>query len=808
MNDENDNPQLLTTMTNNCIDSDNTSSTTTVIVIDDDFVTTRRPLRQRRRDEKKSNNNDDTDDDDEDTDDDAIPIPLATATVMSSRDKGGKKNDRERKNDKRTRRRTRVRDYGVIQRRRLLLVSSTERQLQQQQQQQECERTPPRSFDDIRKLSTAANTITTSTTSQKSITIIKKKNDDNDDDATATITASINDSGSSSIPIPTTAIAQVVAKRLYHITIIVLVMNEILLLLQYHTSSTTTMTTVQLILDRVAMLGWTHRVHHVAFVFVHIVKGIVFTIQYATTKITTSIMKMRQQQYQQHQVTLSTTISFLWMALQFAWHFGIVLLCCLAILPLFDNNTCTTNNNDYSTCDLSPFIKWSSSTQQQHYDWWYSTTTTTNATTKNVIIVTHPRYSIVDILINKVYQQITASIKTKITERVIREAYYGLLRPFHFHTKLRKLLRALHYIKFIGPLIGTCNKCRGHVLDMIAKRRLYCKSKLAQKYWTRVIDELSCQTNQERVVLILQRRFREKRERISRRRFALLSSSSSQILNTNTIDNVQHLHDRMRTQLADECLKSKTSLRKIELIEEKQKLLQQITMLDRGNITQHKHTERTRKKRLLLSPRTNFAVLWKYVTISCALIEISQFIFAPSLVGEMKKMPLDVFLGKVIMIGQRGYNSIFYYNDNVLIVVSHIVITTLVATINTITFLDVFITFFTGEIIAQTSTSTANNNTVTPSSSTVVLVPKSFFTRWIIPGIGLQLIVNPTMSLFSSGAKYLFVHVIVMQNHHGIVVGPSLLLHLLLSIMPFVIVIYDRILDVIFDFVERQNTKK
>jgi hypothetical protein len=244
--------------------------------------------------------------------------------------------------------------------------------------------------------------------------------------------------------------------------------------------------------------------------------------------------------------------------------------------------------------------------------------------------------------------------------------------------------------------------------------------------------------------------------------------------------------------LADECLKSKTSLRKIELIEEEHKLLQQITMLDRINITQHEHKERTRKKRLLLSPRTNFAVRWKFLTIVCAVIEISQFIFAPSLAGELKKMPLEMFLDKVIINGQqRGYNSIFYYNDNVIIVLSHIVISTLVATINTITFLDVFITFFTGEIVRQkTSKTTIDNNTVTRPSSKVLLVPKSFFTRWIIPGIGLQLIVNPTMSLFSSWVKDLFVHVI-----GG--VGPSLCLHLLLSIMPFVIVMYDRILDVI-----------
>jgi len=773
----------------NCNDSTNiTSSTTIDIVIDDDFVTTRRSLRQPRRDEKTSNNDDDTDDGEN-----AIPIPLATATVMISRDEGRKKKERERNDDKRTRRRTRVRDHDVVQRRRLLLLSSSdERRLQQR----ESNRTPPRSFDGIKKLCAAANT-----------TIINK-NDDDFAAATATaatITASINSSSSSS-SISSTHVTTVIArlvKWLYNITMLILVMHEILLLQYYHNNSNTPSssssaaaktidTTVQLIIDSITMIGWTSRVHHVAFVCVHIVKGIVFAIQYATTKTTTrtkATTKMRRQQ--QHVITMSTIISFLW----FASTFGVVFLCWLAILPLFDSNN--TNNDDYSTSDFSPFIKWSSYSTQQQYDWWYSTTTTTSATAIHVITVTHPRYSIVDILTRNAYQQFTTSVKTRITERVIREAYYGLLRPFHFHTKLRKLLRALHYIKFIGPLIGTCNKCRGHILDMIVKRRLYCKSKIAQNYWTSVINNLSHQTKQERVVLLLQRRFRERRKSVTRRRFALLSSSSSsssqQTSNTATAeDNVIHQHhDRIRSHLADECLKSKTSLRKIELIEEEHKLLRQITMLDGINITQHKHKERTRKKRLLLSPRTNFAVRWKFLTIICAVIEISQFIFAPSLAGELKKMPLEMFLGKVIINGkQREYNSMFYYNDNVIIVLSHIVISTLVAIINTITFLDVFITFFTGEIVRQTSKTTINNNTVTQPSSKVLLVPKSFFTRWIIPGIGLQLIVNPTMSLFNSWVKDLFVHVI-----GG--VGPSLCLHLLLSIMPFVIVMYDRILDVI-----------
>jgi hypothetical protein len=49
--------------------------------------------------------------------------------------------------------------------------------------------------------------------------------------------------------------------------------------------------------------------------------------------------------------------------------------------------------------------------------------------------------------------------------------------------------------------------------------------------------------------------------------------------------------------------------------------------------------------------------------------------------------------------------------------------------VSCICFLDVFVTFFTGEITEDTG----------------VLVPKAFFTRWILPGVVLQMLVNPMM---------------------------------------------------------------
>ena len=54
--------------------------------------------------------------------------------------------------------------------------------------------------------------------------------------------------------------------------------------------------------------------------------------------------------------------------------------------------------------------------------------------------------------------------------------------------------------------------------------------------------------------------------------------------------------------------------------------------------------------------------------------------------------------------------------------------------ISVICFLDVFVTFFTGEL----------------SPDTGVLEPKKFTERWIMPGLMLQLLVNPKMGYVSS----------------------------------------------------------
>ena len=67
-------------------------------------------------------------------------------------------------------------------------------------------------------------------------------------------------------------------------------------------------------------------------------------------------------------------------------------------------------------------------------------------------------------------------------------------------------------------------------------------------------------------------------------------------------------------------------------------------------LAEDKYVEREMKKRLLLSPKTSFAVAWKYLTVACVALELGQFALAPALSGEFRKMPLDELLSSALSV--------------------------------------------------------------------------------------------------------------------------------------------------------------
>jgi hypothetical protein len=210
-------------------------------------------------------------------------------------------------------------------------------------------------------------------------------------------------------------------------------------------------------------------------------------------------------------------------------------------------------------------------------------------------------------------------------------------------------------------------------------------------------------------------------------------------------------------------------------------------------------------KRLLLNPKTYFSSIWKYLTVSCVVLEVLTILFAPVLSGDVKKMPLDQFIVRVLLGGsweqcsnnqrsKRVASSVLVpviasINDltcsaskvkQTWFMVAHIIATMLVPIVDCICFLDVFITFFTGEL--------DDNGT---------LLPKPFFQRWVLPGPFLQLLVNPTMASIKKITILLFAA--------SINVGPSLCLHCILAYKVFAACIYDRVFDTILDVVEKVN---
>ena len=194
---------------------------------------------------------------------------------------------------------------------------------------------------------------------------------------------------------------------------------------------------------------------------------------------------------------------------------------------------------------------------------------------------------------------------------------------------------------------------------------------------------------------------------------------------------------------------TRTKLEQIELRDIDRQQRRQVSFEVRRGIDLHRKSARKLMKRMLLNPKHYFSVIWKYLAVSCVALEIMTILFAPVLSGDAKKMPLDQFIVKVLL-GSRpqcnkskgGAPSLFVPSIDSIsditcsaskmkqtwFVAAHVIATMLVPAVNCICFLDVFITFFTGELNSGT------------------LEPKPFFQRWILPGPLLQLLVNPTMA--------------------------------------------------------------
>jgi hypothetical protein len=173
-------------------------------------------------------------------------------------------------------------------------------------------------------------------------------------------------------------------------------------------------------------------------------------------------------------------------------------------------------------------------------------------------------------------------------------------------------------------------------------------------------------------------------------------------------------------------------------------------------------------KKMLLRPNTTFAVSWKLVFVACVLFEILQLAFKPKL-EQVKDpttgAPLDVVklleyyllpvpvsqwngctgglsnhsLNESMVSGAWYCSQSLETAQAVYATVLRFVLHKGAVIVGIVCLMDVFVTFFTGELHPETG----------------ILLPKSFGKRWLLPGLLLQLLVNPQMGAISSLVKHM-----------------------------------------------------
>lgn len=322
-------------------------------------------------------------------------------------------------------------------------------------------------------------------------------------------------------------------------------------------------------------------------------------------------------------------------------------------------------------------------------------------------------------------------------KRLIKKA---ITNPSKFINRLKQVLTFIRYAKFLAPLIGQCNKLRGHASDLVKQWHQRLSILKAQSEWKFLMRKLSVQRKTNFVYAKIMRKVQERREKKmlavirTLKEASLISSKKKQNWNSNVDEDsssvakacinawlrqkAAHARKRAAEQggvssysfSENETLSTeKTNRKRCRIMTNEERML--LDMAKRGFV----RTSCANRK-MLLRPNTKFAVTWKITTVTCVFLEILQTLFLSTSWGQ--KYP------KLL----HSVSSIWL--KNCLSSISSIV----TLAIGVVCFLDVFISFWTGEIVRDEITKMNK------------LVQKSFFNRWIFPGVLLQLVVNPTMA--------------------------------------------------------------
>jgi len=422
-------------------------------------------------------------------------------------------------------------------------------------------------------------------------------------------------------------------------------------------------------------------------------------------------------------------------------------------------------------------------------------------------------------------RQIVRKLRPAAIKTVVSTAFRN---PRRFQLRLKQILTAVRWIKYLAPLVGAINKLKGNVDDMRNKRR---QKRIADKQ--RRVQQLLWKTTplhirETQAATIIQRAHRAH----MRRKALTVKGLTSSWGDTKHVAAIR-IQGALRSYMfrARWRLRQKTSefKRLCDMQQEKKEDLDGQAKKRLFELQDELCAEASRliNKRLLLRPNTRFAVAWKVLFVVAVVLEVTQLALQPWFeshtnhgVGQHMSMPDFIALSFIptrasqreecgyipermgvfpldFFSTRKGRNRLdvasmpWYctqpgssiqeaYSDAVSLLLvpapvsewpacrkskakwrqsdkgdsrrwycrqpysylhriyRHVfdyLLDQFIIIISFVCFLDVFVTFFTGEIHALTGE----------------LIPKPFFSRWFFPGLALQLLVNPQVASVANG---------------------------------------------------------
>eukprot|EP00591_Stephanopyxis_turris_P001924 CAMPEP_0195521474 /NCGR_PEP_ID=MMETSP0794_2-20130614/18762_1 /TAXON_ID=515487 /ORGANISM="Stephanopyxis turris, Strain CCMP 815" /LENGTH=669 /DNA_ID=CAMNT_0040651043 /DNA_START=226 /DNA_END=2235 /DNA_ORIENTATION=+ len=483
-------------------------------------------------------------------------------------------------------------------------------------------------------------------------------------------------------------------------------------------------------------------------------------------------------------------------ALFFFCLYLLILFFYLSLIPFFDSGVVdkiTTTNND---ADSNQYA--SSSSEHQRSFIWEG--------------ISRPM-SLLDLFVIQflTWLQLTTSSFAKSQGKAIAKKLgkFAIRNPLTIRKDVKKALTVLRWVKFLAPVIGTLNKFKGNVNDLLKKWKQKLRAEKARRAWKKSVSAMTTEQRMKAVAIRIQSNFRMRKKR--REMEAAISLQSK--VEKDTVLKIQR------------AFRARREIRRLS-IENKERILKELEEHRRKRTMTREEYElmvkyqkdvdsfRLSEQALLLRPDTKFAVTWKFMAVTCIMLEILQLLFSRMVLGESKKVKLEdlvkdimlpcenvetlkvhplkkIFLSPAFKIKHRvdAENmenmcpAVSSFWKSIWITFVNFFATKFVYVVETVCFLDVPITFLTGELNPKNG----------------VLMPKPFFSRWILPGLALQLLVNPAMINVADFVKKMV--------KAGFDVGLTRFFHVVLGIMPIFWFVLDHTFDTVSLALKKASTR-